>query len=220
MPDALTAAGAAVLLLAIAAIAFYTWFNREPEPTLPMGRGVLSPASGRVAVVLPYHLGQEPPVLPKGAWGRVRLVLSGAPREGWVVAVVMSPLDVHVQRCPVDGEVRSVRHFPGWLRPAVLGTRELRALENERLEVSLHSPEFGPVKVVQVAGIVARRIRCDLEPGQRVARGQRLGKILLGSMVVALLPTRDRGGRRLAPLVGRGDKVIAGETVIARLRPK
>jgi len=216
MVDPVLVTGGLIALIVVSVVAFFFWFNREPEPSIPPGAGILSPASGRVSAVTSYSSGRSPPALSKGAWGRVRPLLSDVPGSGWLVAVVMNIHDVHVQRCPADGEVLTVQHFPGKFKPAILGTKELLALENERLEILMNSPKDGRIKVIQVAGLLARRTRCDLKQGQKFRRGERLGKILLGSMVILILPTRGRNGRKIKPLVNVGDRVIAGETLITR----
>ena len=197
-------------------IGFYLFFNREPEPDVPYESGILSAACGKVSSVFYYESRKQPVLLSKGAWSKVRPLLTDVTEKGWIIVVVMNIHDIHVQRCPVGGTVKSVRHFPGKFKPAILGTAELSALENERLEVSIESPGIGRIKVVQIAGVLARRTRCYLKPGQVVKRGEKLGKILLGSMVLLFIPDIDGKGRKISPVVKPGDKVIAAETFITR----
>lgn len=121
------------------------------------------------------------------------------------VAVFLNLHDVHVNRAPLEGNVVRIRHTPGKFRPAFGATGE-----NERNEVDLGTPA-GPVRVTQRAGFVARRIVCSVREGQRVTRGERIGRILLGSRVDVTVPT----GFRVT--VAKGQRVKAGQTVIAVL---
>ncbi|MEM3085657.1 MAG: phosphatidylserine decarboxylase [Halobacteria archaeon] len=119
------------------------------------------------------------------------------------IAVFLNLHDVHVNRAPLGGRVVRVRHTPGRFRPAFGATGE-----NERNEIDLETPA-GPVRVTQVAGFVARRIVCSVREGQRVARGERIGRILLGSRTDVTVPPGFR------VVVAEGQRVKGGRTVIA-----
>jgi phosphatidylserine decarboxylase len=120
----------------------------------------------------------------------------------------MSPLDVHVNRNPVSGTVESVCHTAGKFRAAFADNA---SLDNERNAVVLASAgrRYG---VVQIAGALARRIVCNVHPGDTVRRGERFGMIMFGSRVDVFLPPG------VEPRVARGDRVRAGATVIAQVR--
>lgn len=123
------------------------------------------------------------------------------------VSIFLNLHDVHVNRAPLEGTVVRIRHTPGRFRPA-FGA----AAENERNEIDFETPA-GPIRVVQRAGFVARRIVCWVREGQRVARGERIGRILLGSRIDTTIPPGFR------VVVAKGQRVRGGETVIAVEEP-
>ena len=175
------------LLLAL----FSLWFFRNPERTPPSGAGVVvSPADGRIV-----YAGESPP-------GRYALV------AGKRVSVFMSPVDVHVNRAPVTGQVASVRYHKGAFHVASV---DKASLMNEQNGVAIVTPGGRTVTYVQIAGMVARRIVCDLKEGDAVRQGQRVGMIRFGSRVDLYLPAEAR--LSVAP----GDRVRAGESVIGVL---
>ena len=120
----------------------------------------------------------------------------------------MSVFDVHVNRAPVSGKVVSIRYHPGKFLAANV---EKASLANEQNGVLLETPEGRRVAYVQIAGLIARRIVCDLAEGDTVRQGQRVGIIRFGSRVDILLPA-------FASLsVRAGDRVRAGESVVGVL---
>ena len=168
-------------------------FFRDPERTPPPGdRLILCPADGRllkpIRAVPPGEL---------GLGGEERLRLS----------VFMNVFNVHVNRVPCHGTVTSLAYRPGKFFNASF---DKASVDNERMSVRLKADAGGQdVVFVQIAGLVARRIRCDLKEGQRVCRGDRFGIIRFGSRVDVYLPD----GARL--LVTEGQHVRAGETALA-----
>jgi len=172
------------LLLAL----FSLWFFRNPDRTPPSGAGVVvSPADGRIV-----YAGESPP-------GRYALV------AGKRVSVFMSPFDVHVNRAPVTGRVASVRYHKGAFHVASVDNASLM---NEQNGVAIVTPGERTVTYVQIAGMLARRIVCDLKEGDAVRQGQRVGMIRFGSRVDLYLPAEVRLS------VVPGDRVRAGESVI------
>jgi phosphatidylserine decarboxylase len=175
-------------LPAVVGVGFCLYFFRDPERTPPIGeRLVVSPADGRVLAVV-----QE----------REERVLHAPTTR---ISIFMSPLDVHVNRNPVSGTVETTSHTPGKFRAAFA---DKASLDNERNAVVL---EAGGRRylMVQIAGAIARRIICDVGPGDRVRRGERFGMIMFGSRVDFFLPADVK------PLVKPGDRVHAGATVVA-----
>jgi phosphatidylserine decarboxylase len=170
--------------------AFFLFFFRDPERTIPQDRGlVVSPADGRVMVA------GDPagPGAPPGEWRQI--------------SIFLSPLDVHVNRTPVEGQVTRVEYHPGRFLPAY---RAEAGQLNEWTEVWFDRD--GRVVVCrQIVGILARRIVCRLAPGDRVSRGQRFGIMKFGSRIDLFLPA----GARIN--VERGDRVVGGETPLAAL---
>jgi phosphatidylserine decarboxylase len=169
-------------------------FFREPRRVPPQDSGLaVAPADGTVTSVAPAPAPAE-------------LGLDDQPRPR--VSVFLSVFDVHVQRIPVDGEVRHVAHRPGKFLSAGL---DKASDLNERASVLVRSTTGHDVAVVQIAGLVARRIVCSARPGDTVAAGSTYGLIRFGSRVDLYLPPGS------AVLVRRGQRTVGGETPLARL---
>ncbi|WP_205315461.1 phosphatidylserine decarboxylase [Nonomuraea lactucae] len=154
------------------------WFFRDPDRAPGEGR-VLSPADGVVQSIDPWPD------------GRTR------------VAIFMSPLNVHVNRAPLAGNVASVQHVAGGFLPAFNKDSD----QNERV-VWHFETALGDVEMVQIAGAVARRIVPYLSTGAKVAQGDRVGLIRFGSRVDIYLP------EGISPGVTVGEKTVAGVTRI------
>jgi len=168
---------------------FVAYFFRDPERQTPENeRAIIAPADGRVVTV--ERNCQEPRFF---AVPTIR------------VGIFMSPLDVHVNRVPVSGQVTAVHYQPGQFRPAFAAD----ATEvNEQNAVMIQDEKGRSVAMVQVAGILARRIVCSLKNGERVHRGERYGMIMVGSRVDLYCPLE------IELKVEVGQRVKAGETVI------
>ena len=162
-------------------------FFRDPEREIPaVANGVLAPADGRV-------LGVEDAVDP---------FVGPATR----ISIFLSPLDVHVNRAPIAGLVADVIYTPGRFVPAY----DPDAGDNERCTIRLQG-DSARVTVVQIAGVVARRIVCRVGPGDKLAAGERFGMIRFGSRTDCYVPRAS--DVRVRP----GDRVIGGVTVIGLL---
>ncbi len=169
-------------------------FFRAPRRVPPQDPGLaVAPADGTVTSVAPAPAPAE-------------LGLDDQPRPR--VSVFLSVFDVHVQRIPVDGEVRHVAHRPGKFLSAGL---DKASDVNERASVLLRSTTGHDLAVVQIAGLVARRIVCSVRPGDTVAAGSTYGLIRFGSRVDLYLPPGS------AVLVRPGQRTVGGETALARL---
>ncbi|WP_199441128.1 phosphatidylserine decarboxylase [Umezawaea beigongshangensis] len=174
--------------------AWVAWFFREPKRVTPTRPNVaVAPADGTVSHVVEVP---APAELGLGDEPMVR------------ISVFLSVFDVHVQRVPVDGEVRQVSYHPGKFLSADL---DKASEENERNTVLVRTPSGRDVVVVQIAGLIARRIVCDVVEGEKVGAGQTYGLIRFGSRVDLYVP---RGSR---PLVEAGQRTVGGETVLAEL---
>lgn len=173
-----------LFLFTLALAAFFRNPHRSP-PDDP--RAVVSPADGRILEVL-------------------RIDGSGLfPGPQWKLSIFMSPLDVHVNRSPVSGTLRSRTYRPGRFRVA---SRPDASSENERMELVLEADAGYLVGVIQIAGTLARRIVCYPREGDRLNRGERFGLIRFGSRVELYLPDR------IQPVVRQGDRVRAGESAV------
>jgi phosphatidylserine decarboxylase len=169
---------------AVASAGFY----RDPERAIPsVAGGLLSPADGRV---LSVEDAVDPFVGPS-----VR------------VAIFLSPLDVHINRSPMDAVVTATVYTPGGFAAAYDPTAEV----NERCAIRLQG-EHARVTVVQIAGVVARRIVCRVGSGDKLLAGDRLGMIRFGSRTDCYMP------RGTEVTVRVGERVVGGTTVIGVLR--
>jgi len=183
-----------LMWLALAFALFCAYFFRDPERTTPARAGlVVAPADGRVVSVIQA----VPPA---------ELGLGFEPR--WRVAIFLSVLDVHVNRCPVDATVTRIAYHPGKFLNAA---DDKASDENERNGLALATADGHLFGVVQIAGLIARRIVCEVREGEVLAAGQRFGLIRFGSRTDLYLPDG------VAPLVAEGQRMIGGETVIADL---
>ncbi len=165
-------------------------FFRNPERTPPEIEGVvLSPADGVVKEIVRPTQSEN-------------LEGDGLQR----ISIFMSIFNVHVNRCPISGAVQKVSHVPG----AFLDARDNRASQsNERNSIVVVGDDR-TIEVVQVAGMIARRIACWVGPGDKVKQGDRFGLIRFGSRLDVYVPGN------LSVSVETGDKVRAGVTVIAQ----
>ena len=170
--------------------AFFVFFFRDPGRTVPTGPGlVVSPADGRVLIAG----GAPGPGAPEGDWRQI--------------SIFLSPLDVHVNRTPVEGAVTHVEYHAGSFLPAY---KVEAGHLNEWTEVWFERAGR-PIVCRQIVGVLARRIVCRLKPGDRVERGQRFGVMKFGSRIDLFVPLDAE------ILVKPGDRVVAGETVLARV---
>ena len=168
-------------------------FFRDPERKTPDGENmVICPADGRL---LPIIEAAPPAELGMGDGLRPRL------------SIFMNVFNVHVNRNPVSGTVLALSYRPGKFFNASF---DKASIHNERMSVRLRTPTGRELAVVQIAGLVARRIVCDLVQGQGVRAGARFGIIRFGSRVDVYLPP----GAEI--LVTAGMITKAGETVLAR----
>lgn len=177
--------------LGVIATAWCIYFFRDPWRVSPQREGlVLSPADGLIIAV------DEVPPPPE-------LGLGDQPMRR--VAIFMSVFDVHVNRAPMAGHVAKLAYTEGKFLNASL---DKASLDNERMAIKLATPD-GEIGVVQIAGLIARRIVCQLRTEQDIIAGQRIGLIRFGSRAEVYLP------RHWAVLAVNGQRAIGGETVLA-----
>ncbi|MGL4964670.1 MAG: phosphatidylserine decarboxylase [Inquilinus sp.] len=178
----------------VLATAWCIYFFRHPPRVTPSRPDlVVAPADGVVQMLV-----QATPPAELGLGNRPLTRIS----------IFLNVFNVHVNRVPADGAVIDVKYRPGKFLNANL---EKASEENERSAVSLRLPDGRVLVFVQVAGLVARRIICDLSPGQPVVAGETYGLIRFGSRTDIYLPDG------VEPLVSVGQTMIGGETVLADL---
>ena len=172
------------------------YFFRDPERVTPDRPGlVVSPADGIVSLI--------EPAVPPAELGMADMPLTR-------VSVFMSVFNCHVNRSPVAGEVTAISYRPGKFFNASL---DKASADNERNSLRIRMADGRDLAVVQIAGLVARRILCFVKPCDRLGTGERFGLIRFGSRLDVYLPPG------VEPLVRVGQTMVAGETVLADLNP-
>jgi phosphatidylserine decarboxylase len=181
--------------IGVVATLWCAYFFRDPWRVTPTRPGlVVAPADGRIVAV---DAAVPPPELEMGATKMLR------------IGIFLNILDVHVNRMPMGGRIiRRIHHAGKFLNASLDKASE----ENERLSLRLATAEGADIAVVQVAGLVARRIVCSVDAGDEVIAGQRYGLIRFGSRTDVYLPP---GWTSLAVV---GQRAVGGETVIADAR--
>ena len=180
------------LIVTVWVVAFF----RDPDRITPTAENlIICPADGRV---LPIVNASPPPELrlPEGSYTRL--------------SIFMNVFNVHVNRIPCNGTVTTLAYRPGKFFNASF---DKASAENERMGIRLTTEGGQEIGLVQIAGLVARRIVCNAREGQSVCRGDRFGIIRFGSRVDVYLPD---GATRV--LASAGQIVKAGETVLAEFR--
>jgi phosphatidylserine decarboxylase len=178
---------ATIALIFLALFVFY--FFRDPERVIPSAPGaIVSPADGRVVVVTEEE---------------------NAGRPGKRISIFLAIWNVHVNRAPEAGVISGVEYRPGKFFAAM---QARASLQNEQNVISL-STDAGEITFKQIAGLIARRVVCWKKPGERVARGERIGLVRFGSRADLWLP------RDAEILVSVGDNVKGGSSVLANWPP-
>ena len=174
--------------------AFCLYFFRDPERVTPTHPDIVAaPADGRIISVEKVVPPQELDI------GTVPV---------WRIAIFLSVLNVHVNRIPATGTVTRIRYTPGLFISAHL---DKASQDNERNAITITLPDHRTITVVQIAGLIARRIVCSITEGTSVRVGERFGLIRFGSRTDVYLPPD------VEPLVFVGQTMIGGETILACL---
>ena len=179
-------------LLGLLATFFIGYFFRDPDRAVPQdGDMLVSPADGKVI---------RTETVPKSPFGETPCTK---------ISIFMSVFNVHVNRIPYDGNVEEIRYTPGRF---VAADRDSASEKNERNAIKIRLKNDAVITVVQVAGLVARRIVSGVQPGDEVKKGQRFGMICFGSRLDVFMPETTQ------ITVAVGDRVKAGSSVLGRLK--
>lgn len=177
-----------LVLIGLFFIGFTLNFFRDPERKIPQGENlIISPADGKIISI------------------RETFDSEYLNSECFKISIFMSPLNVHVNRIPIAGEVEYLKYYPG---KYLVAFEEKSSENNERMTVGLIS-KFGKIKFTQIAGFIARRIVNELKVGQKVSPGEKFGMIKFGSRVDVFLP------KTVNLKINLNQKVFAGETILA-----
>jgi len=178
---------AAILCLMLAA--FMAFFFRDPKRDSPVDdRIVVSPADGRVVAAAPVD--------------------DRIPDSPTQISIFLSPLDVHINRSPISGEIVDLVYKPGAFH---IASRDIASVENEQNVVTVRGARV-TIVFRQIAGVIARRIVLWKKKGDRVAMGERVGLMKFSSRMDVILPAE------VELLVRKGDRVVGGVSVLGRLR--
>lgn len=176
-------------VLGLVTFAFLGFF-RDPERSIPDGEGlIVSPADGKVVSIASV---MDEPFFPEAVTR---------------ISIFLSPLDVHINRSPIEGKIQGIRYQRGTY---VAAYKPGASKRNEQNGLRMVDPKGRKIGVVQIAGVLARRIICRAKEGDQLARGERFGLIMFGSRTDAYLP----GGCRVE--VVEGQRVKGGETILGR----
>jgi phosphatidylserine decarboxylase len=185
----------AIVIVGLLFTGFCLYFFRDPTRVRsPMPGALLAPADGKIVSIM---LVPPPPELGLGAEPR------------WRIATFLSILNVHVNRLPADGVVTKIAYHTGKFLNASV---DKASDENERNALAIRLADGQDLAVVQIAGLVARRILCDVREGDAVVGGARFGIIRFGSRTDLYLPLG------VTPVVAVGQSAVGGETVFALSR--
>lgn len=177
-------------ILFFLATLFSLYFFRDPVRYAPESPGdIVSPADGKIIKIGPAPDPFDPSIT------RTR------------ICVFMNVFNVHVNRTPVDGVVEALRYHPGKF---INASFDKASEDNERMSIRLRDKDGQSWTVVQIAGLIARRIVCHAQEGDQLIRGERFGLIMFGSRLDLYIP------EGFTILLHKGDKVTAGESVLVR----
>ena len=175
----------AIPLLLVAA--FMAYFFRNPRRSIPLEPGIIvAPADGKVTIA--------------------RQASADSPQS--LVSIFLSPLDVHINRAPIEGEIVDISYTKGKF---VMATKAESRLLNEQNSLTIQGAEL-TVRCVQIAGVLARRIVCWKRRGERVKCGEQFGMIKFGSRTDVVMPSN------VEVTVREGMHVRGGETIIGRIK--
>lgn len=215
-----------IIAIFILLLFYKFWFLRNPKRKIPSGDNIVSPADGKIVKIIKYDYEKEPLAnidgfeIQENKLGKVLVKTKDVSPRGWLVVIMMNIHNMHRQKAPLDGEILSIKYSKGKFFNAVRKAHSMRAsLENENNEILIKTA-IGNIKVIQVAGVMAKKIVCAVKEGQKILKGDALGLIKLGSQVILVLPASTMGGtgNDIELKIKEKDKVKAGSGIIAEIK--
>ena len=195
-----------IIFITLLLILFLLNFYRDPERKIPKGNNILAPADGRIISII--DTSEKVVRIKKGLFGKIKTLTNDIAEQCYAISIFMSPFDVHINRAPINGIVKSIKYTKG----KFFGAFNIeKSFNNEKNEIIIQNENI-KVKVIQIAGFLARRIKCHVKKNQKVNKGDKIGMIALGSQTMLILPE----GVTLKVKVN--DKVKAGIDILANLR--
>ena len=212
VPDILSIVGGIIGLLLIG-LALVLWiFFRDPERDIPNDpNAILSPADGKVIYIREVKKGDIPCPIKGKAHIKIDEITKTdflKDKDGYIIGICMSILDVHINRAPISGKVTFIKHAPG---KTISPKHWMSDIENARNTIIIENNNIS-IAVIQIGTPYVSKVLCYASKGENVNRGERIGKITWGSQVDVILPQDDA-----EIVVKEGEQVYAGETIIAKV---
>ena len=195
-----------IIAAALLLILFLLNFYKDPKRKIPKGNNIVAPADGKIISII--NTSKNNIQIKKNMLGKIKTLTRDVAVQCYVISIFMSPMDAHINRAPIEGIVKSIKYKKGTFFKAY---NLEKSLENEKNEIIIQNKRL-KVKVIQIAGFLARRIKCYVEKNQKVNKGQKIGMIALSSQTTLIIPI----GVDLK--VNLNQHVKAGETIIAALK--
>jgi len=192
-----------IAVLIILIILFLLNFYRDPKRKIPKGNNIVAPADGKIISII--DTSKKEINIKKGFLGKIKAMTNDIANECYAISIFMSPFDVHINRAPIAGTIKSIKHTKGKFFEAY---NLEKSLSNEKNEIIIQNEKIR-VKVIQIAGFLARRIKCCVNKNQKVNKGHKIGMIALSSQTTLIIP------KGVDLKIKVNDKVKAGETIIA-----
>ena len=214
-----------ILIFFIAVYLFwrFNFFFRDPSRIIPSGDSIVSPADGTIVYIKKIKNGVVPISIKKKKEIQLNEIskLDIPNNDYYIIGIFMHPTSVHVNRAPIEGMVKKIvytkaRNLPmtlmWWrvllrIKPYELYSPHI--FMNERNTIFIDG--FLPVFIIQIADIYVNKIQCWVKEGQKILKGEKIGRIIMGSQVDLVFPCRDE----IKIVVRDGQKIKAGETIIA-----
>lgn len=188
-------------------------FLRNPKRKTPKGNNLISPANGKIVKLLDTSKTKVKSIK-KGILGSFKIMSKDIAKECYIICIMMNIHNIHIQRSPVSGKVISQKYMNGSFKNVVSGADKLEWIENEKNEISIYNKNKNlKIKVVQVAGCLAKKIKSYVKLNQELEKGQDIGHIALGSQVTVVVPKN-----KIKLCIKEGDIVIDGETILGELK--
>lgn len=209
---------AVILFILAFTLYYFCWFLRNPKINITKDKNaIVSPADGKIIRVIEFD--DVNVKINKGYLGRTLTLTKDVAKEGSIICVQMNPFNIHYQKAPVDGLVEKVKYSEGKLRNVFSGAELLRFIDNEKNEILIYDKNYDlKLKVVQIAGAFARRIDCFAHKGMYIKKGENIGLIRFGSMVLLIIP-KDKVELN-KKLVKAGSRVYVGQSIIGKIISK
>ena len=199
----------AVMMIFLLIVLFLLNFYRDPKRIIPEGSDIVAPADGRVIKVIKISSNNKKNnkiKIKKPLLGKIETLTNDVGKDCYLISIFMSPFDVHINRAPIGGVIKKIKYSKGRFFAAY---NLKKSLQNEKNEILISNNKIGNVKVIQIAGFLARKIKCHVREKQNINKGQKIGAIVLGSQVSLIIPIKLNLNIKL------GEKAKGGSTIIA-----